>query len=109
MTRRRRPIYEGVSNRAIKLFWIGAKLEHDGKIESELFKKIDAELSRELGLKPWHPSVFELDLETDSSTFVIPDYVRPDHIAYWLKVGELKRQLVAAPLDQSDDRRRRSR
>jgi hypothetical protein len=88
MTRRRRITYTGVSNRAIGLYRYALTLRQD----SDLFRKVDTELSRELAIKVWEPSIFELEPSDD-----VPDDMPPDHVMYYVRVRDLRRALAGAP------------
>jgi hypothetical protein len=53
------------------------------------FRKVDIELSRELGLKPWEPSVYELTVGLDDDDDGIPTGVPPGHRPHWERVRDL--------------------
>jgi hypothetical protein len=97
MRRKRRITYHGISDRAIHLFRYGLKLESQGKGDSDLFKKVDRELSRELSLQPWHPSIYEVNTGFDDEEDAILASVKPDHRVYYQHVINLRRGLVGAP------------
>ena len=97
MSRKRRTTYGGVSERAVALFRHGLQLERECKTETDLFKKVDLELSRELGLKPWHPSVYEVTVGLDEDDDGIPPNVPRDHRTHYQHVINLRRTLVGAP------------
>jgi hypothetical protein len=67
MSKRRRVSYGGVAERAIALFGYGLQLQRENKEHTSLFKKVDRELSRELGLRPWHPSIYEVTASFDDA------------------------------------------
>jgi hypothetical protein len=72
MSRRRRHVAGSITNRAVNLFRYGLRLEREGKTDSDLFRKVDIELSRELGLPPWCPSIFEVGIGLDEGDDGIP-------------------------------------
>jgi hypothetical protein len=97
MSRRRRRIaYQGLTERSINLFRYGLRLQHEGKEDTDLFKKVDRELCHELSLKPWHPSVFEVTAGSDDEEDAILASVKPDHRAYYQRTINLRRDLVGA-------------
>jgi hypothetical protein len=98
MSRKRRTTYGGVSDRAVALFRYG-QLEREDKTETDLFRKVDIELSRELGLPPWCPSVYEvgIGIDDDEDDDGIPPNVPRDHRPHWERVRNLRRSLVGAP------------
>jgi hypothetical protein len=97
MSRRRRITYRGLSERAIHLFRYGLTLQREGREDSNLFKKVDRELSHELSLKPWHPSIYEVTAGFDDEEDAIVASVKPDHRVYYQHVINLRRALVGAP------------
>jgi hypothetical protein len=97
MSKRRRVTCGGVTERAVSLFRYGLQLEREGKTDTALFQKLDIELSRELGLKPWHPSVYEVTVGLDEDDDGIPPNVPRDHRTHYQHVINLRRSLVGAP------------
>jgi hypothetical protein len=97
MSRKRRVTHGGVSERAINLFRYGLQLESEGKTDTDLFKKVDLELHRELDLRPWSPSVFWVGIGIDAGDDGIPPNVPRDHRPHWERVRDLRRSLVGAP------------
>jgi hypothetical protein len=96
MSRRRRRItYQGLTERSINLFRYGLRLQHEGKEDTDLFRQVDRELCRELALKPWFPSPFEVTAGFDDEEDAIAS-VRPDHRPYYQHVINLRRSLVGA-------------
>jgi hypothetical protein len=79
------------------LFRHGLHLERECKTKTDLFKKVHLELSRELGLKPWHPSVYEVTVGLDEDDDGIPPNVPRDHRTHYQHVINLRRTLVGAP------------
>ena len=62
-----------------------------GDLGNPQFYKIDRELHRELGLKPWHENVLDITIDMEP-----PDYLKDqDAIDDWFYVRELRRQLVS--------------
>jgi hypothetical protein len=96
MSRKRTTFVGGVSENAVFLFRYGLLLERRGERDTERFKEVERELSRELNLRPWHPSVFEVTAGIDDDDAILAS-VRPDHRAYYRHVINLRRDLVAAP------------
>ena len=82
---------------AVNLFRYGLRLEREGKTETDLFRKVDIELSRELGLPPWCPSIYEVGIGIDEGDDGIPPNVPRDHRPHWERVRDLRRSLVGAP------------
>jgi hypothetical protein len=72
-------------------------LEREGKTDTDLFKKVDLELSRELQLPPWCPSIYEVGIGMDEDDDAIPPNVPRDHRPHWGRVRGLRRALVCAP------------
>jgi hypothetical protein len=62
VNKRRRNTPGTITQRAVSLFRYGLQLEREGKTDTDLFKKVDLELSRELPLPPWCPSVYEVGI-----------------------------------------------
>ena len=58
-------------------------------------QEVDRELSRELDLRPWHPSIFDVTAGIDDDEILAS--VRPDHRAFYQHVINLHRALVGAP------------
>ena len=59
-----RPI---ISGRAVNLFKLGLKMQRNGGAQnSREFIEVAIALHSELGLKPWHDDVFDLDIDTRS-------------------------------------------
>ena len=98
MSRKRITSIGGVTENAVFLFRYGLLLERKGERDSDRFKEVDRELSRELGLKPWHPSVFDvaisLDDEEDDG---IPPSIPRDYRAHYQHAINLRRALIGAP------------
>ena len=87
----RRAVAARVTAYALHLYRLGLKMRHDGVDESSREAiNLDLALHRELGLKPWHPTVFDLDAADD--TPVDLDDMRGRQHAYVL---DLLRQLQA--------------
>jgi hypothetical protein len=98
MPNRRRNSPGTITRRAVSLFQYGLRLEREGKTDSDLFKKVDLELSRELELPPWCPSVYEVGIGLDEGDDGIPPNVPRDHRSHWERVRDLRRSLMGAPL-----------
>jgi hypothetical protein len=79
------------------LFGYGLQLQRVNKEHTSLFNEVDRELSRELGLRPWYPSIYEVTAGFDDEVDAILASVRPDHRAYYQHVINLRRALVGAP------------
>jgi hypothetical protein len=62
---------------------------------SSALRKVDIELSRELGLPPWCPSVYEVGIGIDEYDDGISTDVPPSHRPHWERVRDLRRSLVA--------------
>jgi len=92
--RKRTPIDEPgrtISQRAVMLFKACCKLLSQGYSEdSDEFRDLSLELRRELGLKPWHPDVFDVGDITEDG--VPPD--DPSHLNGWLMVRNIRRKLI---------------
>jgi hypothetical protein len=84
-------------DRAVNLFRYGSRLEREGKTDTDLFRKVDIELFRELGLPPWCPSIYEVGIGIDEDDDGIPPNVQRDHRPHWERVRDLRRTLVGAP------------
>ena len=97
MTKRRRNTRGTITRRAASLFRYGLQLEREGKTDTDLFKKVDLELSRELQLPPWCPSIYEVGIGLDEDDDGIPPNVPRDHRPHWERVRNLRRSLVGAP------------
>ena len=81
-----RPI---ISERAVRLFKQGIALLHNGG--GAEMRWISIALHRELGLKPWHDDVFDLDIETP-----VPERLQTQlDVDQFCYVRDLRRQLVA--------------
>jgi len=81
-----RPI---ITERAVKLFKQGIALLHNGgDRDGAEMRWISIALHRELGLKPWHDDVFDLDIDTP----VPKTQLDVDQFCY---VRDLRRQLMA--------------
>ena len=81
-----RPI---ISERAVTLFKQGIALLHNGgDRDGAEMRWISIALHRELGLKPWHDDVFDLDIDTP----VPKTQLDVDQFCY---VRDLRRQLMA--------------
>ena len=81
-----RPI---ISERAVRLFKQGIALLHNGG--GAEMRWISIALHRELGLKPWHDDVFDLDIDTP-----VPERLKSHfEIDQFCYVRGLRRQLVA--------------
>jgi hypothetical protein len=86
-----------ITQRAVSLFRYGLQLERESKTDTDLFRKVDLELSRELQLPPWCPSVYEVGIGIDEGDDGIPPNVPRDHRPHWERVRDLRRSLVSAP------------
>jgi hypothetical protein len=98
MTRQRRDGFVGISERAVKLFRYGLQLQREGKEDSDSFKQVDCELSHELGLKPWEPSVYWVPSGTDEGeeeTFLTE--INPHQREFYARVIALRRTMIGAP------------
>jgi hypothetical protein len=63
----RRSVAPRVSPYAVHLYRLGLKMQHDGVDESSReWLDLTLALHRELGLKPWHPFIFDLDPDDDT-------------------------------------------
>jgi hypothetical protein len=90
----RKHIYVGgVSDNAALLFRYGLLLEQRGERDTDRFKEIERELSRELKLRPWHPSIYDVTAGIEEDNEILAT-VRPDHREYYKHVI---RALVGAP------------
>src|SRR5262245_32987354 len=97
MTRRkRRDDFNGITTRTVKLFRTGLQLQSSGRGDSDVFKELDHQLSRELNLRPWHPSIFEVTAFIDDEEAILSG-VSPEHRAFYRHVINLRRALVGAP------------
>jgi hypothetical protein len=92
---RKRIYVGGVSENAAFLFRYGLLLERKGERDTDRFKEVDRELSRELDLRPWHPSIFDVTAGIDDDEILAS--VKPDHRAYYQHVINLHHCLVGAP------------
>src|SRR5262245_49824731 len=97
MTKRRRNKSGTITQRAVNLFRYCLQLEREGKTDTDLFRKVDVELSRELMLPPWCPSVYEVGIGIDDDDDGIPAHVLRDHRPHWERVRNLRRSLIGAP------------
>jgi hypothetical protein len=77
-----------VTQQALDLFRQLTQMEGEGKFNTPEFNKLDTDLSRSLGLKPWHPTIFEVFDESE-----ILDVRDIHHRANARKVLNLKKQL----------------
>jgi hypothetical protein len=84
-----RPI---ISERAVKLFKEGIALLHNGgDRDGAEMRWISIALHRELALRPWHESVFDIDIDTP-----IPERLKTQiDVDQFCYVRDLRRQLVA--------------
>ena len=84
-----RPI---ISERVVKLFKQGIALLHNGgDRDAAEMRWISIALHRELGLKPWHDDVFDLDIDTP-----VPERLHTQFdIDQFCHVRDLRRQLAA--------------
>ena len=87
-----RPPRPVVTRRAVDLFKLGLKMQRDGVAQnSREFIEVAIALHRELGLKPWHRDVFDLDIDTP-----VPERLRfQSEIDQFCYVRDLRRQLAA--------------
>jgi hypothetical protein len=87
-----RPPRPVVTRRAVDLFKLGLKMQRDGVAQnSREFIEVAIALHRELGLKPWHDDVFDLDIDTP-----VPERLQTQFdIDQFCHVRELRRQLAA--------------
>jgi hypothetical protein len=92
MTRQRRNGFAGVTLRAVRLSRTGLQLQGT-EGDSEQFKELDRELSRELGLRPWHPSIFEVTAGIDDEGEILASVSR-DQRAHYRQVINLRRSLA---------------
>jgi hypothetical protein len=93
----RKRIYTGgVSENAVFLFRYGLLLERRGERDTDRFKEVERELSRELDLRPWHPSIYDVTAGIEEDEEILAS-VRPDHREYYKHVIDLRRALVGAP------------
>jgi hypothetical protein len=76
----------------VDLFKLGLKMQRDGVAQnSREFIEVALALHRELGLKPWHRDVFDLDIATP-----VPEQLRfQSEIDQFCYVRDLRRQMVA--------------
>jgi hypothetical protein len=96
-TSRKRITYGGgVSENAVFLFRYGLLLERRGERDTDRFKEVERELSREFGLRPWEPSIFDVTAGIDDDEEILAS-VKPDHREYYRRVINLRRALVGAP------------
>jgi hypothetical protein len=92
---RKRTTFEGaVTENAVFLFRYSLLLERRGERDTNRFKEVERELSRELQLRPWHPSIYEVTAGIDDDEILAS--VRPDHRAFYAHVINLRRALVGA-------------
>jgi hypothetical protein len=96
MSRKRRITFGGVSEDAVFLFRYGLLLESRGECDTERFKEVERELSRDLNLRPWHPSIYDVTAGVKEDDAILAS-VRPDHRTYYQHVINLRRALVSAP------------
>ena len=87
-----RPPRSIISERAVALFKQGIALLHNGgDRDGAEMRWISIALRRELGLKPWHVDVFDLDIDTP-----VPERLQTQlDIDQFCYVRDLRRQLVA--------------
>ena len=78
-----RPILDAVS---VGLFRRGTRLLDEGRADEKEFDKIRLALHRRLGLKPWHPNVFDVDLYAPDNN--------PHQLRDWKFVTSLRNQLA---------------
>jgi hypothetical protein len=79
---RKRITYGGVSEDAVFLFRFGLLLERRNERNTDRFREVDKELTRELGLRPWHPSVFDVTGGVEDDNEILAS-ARPDHRAFY--------------------------
>jgi hypothetical protein len=79
------------------MFRRGTKLISEGREEDKEFKKLRLALHRRLGLRPWHPNIFDVDL-------YVPD--EPHQFLDWKWIASLRDQLaeLARPRLVREDR-----
>jgi hypothetical protein len=80
VSRRRRPERKpdyGISAAAMDLWRLCCEILHEVGEDSEAFRILALELHSELGLRPWNPIVFDIDILDDDP----PD--EPDQRASW--------------------------
>ena len=77
-----RPILDAES---VRMFRRGTRLMREGCDGEKEFTKIRLALHRRLGLKPWHPNVFDVDLYAPSD---------PHQRYDWELVASLRDQLI---------------
>jgi hypothetical protein len=92
-----RPPHPVVTQRAVKLFRYGLQLQSEGKDDSDLFNDVDRQLHRELGLRPWHDSVFHVTID---DPWPPTRHALASHRQFWEHIKELRRQLVGAAMPQ---------
>ena len=87
-----RPPRPVISERAVALFKQGIALLHNGgDRDGAEMRWISIALHRELGLKPWHEDVFDLDIDTP-----VPERLKTQlDVDQFCYVRDLRRQLVA--------------
>jgi len=87
---RRRPIDRAprpnIDSESVRMFRRGTRLVDEGREGDKEFKRLALELHRRLGLKPWHPNVFDVDLYAPSD---------PHQRRDWEWVASLRDQLAA--------------
>jgi hypothetical protein len=72
------------------LFRTGLQLQSANKGDSDIFWELDLELSRELDLRPWHPSIFDITADLDDED------IAPEHRLEYAHVIAFRRALVGA-------------
>lgn len=87
-----RPPRPVVTRRELDLFKLGLKMHRDGVAQnSREFIEVALALHRELGLKPWHRDVFDIDVDTP-----VPEQLKTHfEIDQFCYARDLRRQLVA--------------
>jgi hypothetical protein len=88
----KRETYPVVTPRAVNLFLNCCRLIASNERDSLDFWRAERALTRELGLKPWHPTVFEIDMDREGP----PENLKPHEVVFWNYVRDLRFKLVAA-------------
>ena len=67
------------------LFRFGLLLERRGERDSDRFREVERDLARELSLRPWHPSIFDITAGIDDDEEILAT-VKPDQREYYRHV-----------------------
>jgi hypothetical protein len=85
---RRRLDENVITPQALHLFRLGLKMQHDGVFrDSREYMDMTMALHRELGLRPWHEFIFDIDVDDE------PDMVNPIKREHHAHVLSLRRAL----------------